>query len=287
MKIWFFGTPALAVPTLEALAEAHQVTKVITPQPKSQGRSQQLVACPVLQAAQSLSIPTQTIERSAELIPLWESADCDLGIVMGFGYIFPRKILSLRPLVNIHFSFLPQFRGASPVQSAILAGETKSGITWQTLAPQLDSGDILWNCETPLGEHTTAQIWELMGEQAADETILFLDSFFRGKTTPQPQDHSQATFCHKFSRAQGEIFPAQETAAEIFRKWRAFTPWPGIWWEHPQYGRLKLLKLSAEKSAQGLLLETKEGALLVQELQPQNRQRISAGDFQRGYGELQ
>lgn len=262
-KILFFGTPDIAIPTLQALAKLSQYEIVgvgVFPDRKI-GRKQTLTPCPVKIKAQELSLPVIELPDKESLIRYVERTDFDLGIVIAFGMIFPATILESRKMVNIHFSLLPSYRGASPVQSAILNSEDKSGISWQVMQYELDAGDIIYQVPYSLTNKTTAEAWFDMSNITAEHTELFLSQYFKQKLTPQPQDDSEATFCGKFKKTDGEIFPLRETATDILNKFRAFTPWPGIYVETSS-GRLKILDINKIETPNSVALPCLDNHLI-------------------------
>jgi len=244
-RIFFFGTPKIAVPSLETLHNDKNVEIVgvgVFPD-RPVGRKQILTPCPVKVSAQKLGIPVHEVATKDQLIALFSTQAFDMGIVIAFGMIFPEEVLSIPSLgvVNVHFSLLPKYRGASPVQSAILNGDDISGITWQRMVKALDAGDIIQQIEHSITGKSTATLWSEMAEITAKSFPQFVHDYASSSLTIRPQDDSHATFCGKFSRSDGQIFPDTETAADIYKKYLAFDPWPGIFTE-TEKGRMKILK---------------------------------------------
>ncbi len=147
-RILFFGTPEIAVPALEILAKNSniEIVGVGCPGDKKVGRKRILTPCAVKKCAERLGIEVFSVNNKSEVAEIYETIKFDLAIVIAFGVIFPAKILNIPEFgtVNVHFSLLPKLRGASPVQSAILAGKKENGITFQQMVKELDAGDILW-----------------------------------------------------------------------------------------------------------------------------------------------
>lgn len=248
-RLFFFGTPAIAVPSLEALAAdpAIEIVGVGVFPDRPVGRKQILTPCPVKIAAKELGLSVHEVSTKAQLEALFLDYQFDLGIVIAFGLIFPESILKKPPLgvVNVHFSLLPAYRGASPVQAAILNGDKASGITWQRMVKGLDAGDILYQVPHDITNKSTATLWSEMAEKTAKKFPQFVHNYASGSLAATVQAESDATFCGKFERQDGAIDPATETATDIYRKYLAFDPWPGIFWESEK-GRIKLLRCHLE-----------------------------------------
>jgi len=250
LRIFFFGTPDIAVSSLVALANDPTVEIVgvgVFPD-RPVGRKQVLTPCPVKVSARELNLPLFEIPNKQALIDICAQVDYDLGVVIAFGMIFPEAILEV-PTINVHFSLLPRYRGASPVQAAILNGDSLSGITWQQMVKALDAGDILHQVEHEIESKSTAELWSEMAKKTAQIFPQFIQDYLANKLQKRVQDDSQATFCGKFSRRDGEVLPNIETATDIYRKYLAFDPWPGIFLE-TERGRCKILEchLTPKKS---------------------------------------
>jgi len=251
MKVCFFGTPEIAVPSLEALAQNKNIEIVgvgVFPD-KKVGRKKILTPCPVKASAQKLNLPIFEVSNKKELVSLYQKLDFDIAIVIAFGVIFPKKILDKPKFgtVNVHFSLLPEYRGASPVQSAILDGKDISGITFQKMVKRLDAGDILFQKQYNIKNQTTLQLWKNFAEITAQELPEFLEGLKNSKITPKPQDKNFITYCSKFEKSDGEVFPEKEPAQTIYQKFLAFTPWPGIFLKTSK-GNLKILDLEIPSS---------------------------------------
>ncbi len=262
LRIFFFGTPYIAVPSLKALAHDKNVEIVgvgVFPD-RPVGRKQILTPCAVKVAAQELNLPIYEIASKAELIEITQAVDYDLGIVIAFGMIFPETVLE-KPTVNVHFSLLPAYRGASPVQAAILNGDTTSGITWQRMVKALDAGDVLYQVKHSIVDKSTATLWKEMADETAESFPQFIQDYLNETLQKQSQDESKATFCGKFSRSDGEILPTIETAQSIYRKFLAFDPWPGIYLE-TERGRLKILDCALNNSEEAVPLAAADDTTL-------------------------
>jgi methionyl-tRNA formyltransferase len=244
-NVIFFGTPEIAVPALHKLTtlKQYKLIGVGTFPDKPVGRKQILTSNPVKKFVQERDIPLQIITQKKDILSWTTSVNFDIAIVIAFGMIFPEEVLKNKKFINVHFSLLPKYRGASPVQSAILAGEKETGITFQCMQKELDAGDILWQEKYPLKEEKTSQVFSFLAEKTAEILPVFLNIFFAGEISPTPQKKSQVSFCRKFTKSDGEIFPQSQTAEEIFRASRAFNIFPGIFLKTKK-GNMKLTQIS-------------------------------------------
>src|SRR5580765_6885028 len=198
MRLIFLGTPAFAVPSLEAVARKHEIISVVTQPDRPKGRGQELAASPVKQAAVRSGLPVYQPERirrpeaQAHLAALAP----EIMIVVGYGQIIPQAVIDIGPrgIVNVHASLLPKYRGAAPVQWAIVNGETRTGITTMQINAGLDTGDILLQRETEIGpEETALELGERLAVMGAELLIETLDGLARGTITPRKQDDTQAS----------------------------------------------------------------------------------------------
>jgi methionyl-tRNA formyltransferase len=284
-KIFFFGTPEIAVPSLEILAKLPNIEIIgvgIFPD-RPVGRKKVLTSSPVKSAAQKLNLPIYEIIDKAALLTVLKDIEFDLGIVIAFGMIFPHEAFKGSPLVNVHFSCLPHWRGASPVQSAILNDEKTSGITFQKLAPKLDAGDVLFKKESRIEGKPTSVIFADFAQKTAEIMPKFLDQYFSEGLVPQPQIETEATFCTKFSKADGEVFPLKETAHQIYQKYLAFDIWPGVFLETSKR-RLKLLTLSEFPTLEGVPLNcANETVLYVERAQIAGKSALPMMEVLKGH----
>ena len=284
-KILFFGTPEIAVPTLEKLAtmKEYEIVGVGVFPDRKVGRQQILTACPVKSSAEKLGLKIYEIKNKESLVKLTESLDFDLALIIAFGMIFPGKILSEK-FINVHFSLLPKYRGASPVQSAILNGESKFGITWQNMAEKLDAGDVLSQQHFELKNCSTSYIWNFLSNETAKFLPNFLTEIFLGKITRTIQNEKDATFCHKFNKNDGEIFPGKMTAQEIYHKFLAFNVWPGIFFINKQGQRIKVLSANLkQESENNLSLKCiNNSELWIDSLQIAGKKIMTDKEFKQG-----
>jgi methionyl-tRNA formyltransferase len=234
VRVVFFGTPEVAVPSLEALVSAgHELPLVITQPDRPSGRSRTPMAPPVKQAAQALGIEVRQPTRLGETAFLDGMRDLapDLFAVVAFGRILRKRVLELprRGAVNVHFSLLPRYRGAAPVQWALARGERTTGVTTMKINERLDEGDLLLQEEVPIesGERAPA-LQSRLAEIGARLLVETLDRLEQRTLEGRPQEHDQATLAPILSTSDGDADPAW-SAAEMEGRIRGFDPWPGLW----------------------------------------------------------
>lgn len=293
------GTPEAAVPALRRVVEdGHEVVAVWTQPDKPAGRGNKVTVPPVKLAAQLLGLKVHqpTKIKTDEAKALFASHDADRAIVVAYGRILPPEFLQApkRGCINVHFSLLPHYRGAAPVNWAIVNGEGKTGVTTMHLEEELDSGPILLQRETPIGERETAPELMLrladMGADLLGKTLKRLDEI-----TPQPQRDEDATFAPILKRADGLIDWSKDAFA-IERGVRGFQPWPNAY-THYDSSRLIIWRAEPGKTengqavagevivAQGDELVVKCGdqtELRLLEVQPEARRRMSVRDYLNG-----
>ena len=232
-RIAFLGTPAVAVPVLRALASACAVEAVFCNPDKPQGRGRRLVAPPVKQAAETLGLAVHQpgTWKLPETRVLWESLRIDLAIVVAYGHILPGWMLDSCPLGvwNLHFSILPRWRGAAPVNHAILAGDAETGVSLMAVARGLvDSGPIVAVSRRPITLDDTAEaLLALLAEDAAGLLAEHLPALLDGSVRAVPQEESLVTLAPKLSRAMS-VLDFGRTALELHRQVRGLLPWPGV-----------------------------------------------------------
>ncbi len=326
MRIVFFGSPSFAVPTLEALrAAGHDVSLVVSQPGKPVGRKAEITDPPVASLAKSLGLhvfqpPTLKDDGAFERL---KDERADVFVVAAYGKILARRVLDLPRLgcLNVHGSLLPRWRGASPVQAAILAGDAKTGVSIMRMDPGMDTGPVYTMRETEIrDEDGSASLSERLARLGADalvETLYFLEGELpdaqarplpRGtggadaaaphapskqiSRPPISQDSSLATYCPKIDREDARV-DWTRPAAELVRRARAFTPWPGLFTTR-RNSRLKLSGLSLAAGRPGasagevleagdhVVVACGEGAVAVATLQAEGRKALRAADFVRG-----
>ena len=302
MRLVFLGTPAFAVPTLERLVEAgHQVLAVVTQPDRPRGRGQHPSPPPVKEAAARLGLAVRQPERVRlpEAVEFLRALQPEAMVVVGYGQIIPQTVIDLAPLgiVNVHASLLPKYRGAGPIQWAILNGETRTGVTTMRIDAGLDTGDMLLKTEIEIGpEENAVELGARLAAVGADLLVETLAGLAAGAIVPEKQDSSQATYARLLKKEDGMVdwsLPAQA----IHNRVRGLQPWPGayttfrgqtlhIWKSRPgpwppapgpclpAPGRISSVK--------PLIVRCGSGALELLEVQLEGRKRISAADFANG-----
>ena len=228
MRLAFMGSPDFAVPALHALhAAGHEIVAVYTQPPRPAGRGQAVQLCPVHRAALALGLPVRTPARLRRDEQQWQdfaALDLDGAVVAAYGLILPQQMLDAprRGCLNIHASLLPRWRGAAPIQAAILAGDTQTGVTIMQMQAGLDTGPMLLAESVPITPTTTASdLHDTLAAMGARLVLRVLDE----SPAPVPQPETGVTHVTKLSRADGQI-DWTRTAAEIDRQIRALNPWP-------------------------------------------------------------
>jgi methionyl-tRNA formyltransferase len=231
VRIAYLGTPAAAVPALRALASVRPLAAVFCNPDRPQGRGRHLEPPPVKLAARELGLEPHQPERwkAPETRALWESLEIDLAVVAAYGHLLPGWMLdSCRLGVwNLHFSLLPRWRGAAPVNHALLAGDPLTGVSLMRLTPGLDEGPVLAVRSRPVGVSDTADtLLEVLAQDAAGLLLEELPVLERGSACPMPQLHELATHAPKLHKGMSALDPLRP-AAELHRQVRALQPWPG------------------------------------------------------------
>jgi methionyl-tRNA formyltransferase len=301
MKIVFFGSPVVALPSLKKLLETdHSIDLIITQPDRPSGRGKKLMPCPVKKTALDLNIPYyQPLKIRKDEIALnkIKEIEPDLNVVVAYGQIIPSSIIYLPKYnsLNVHFSLLPKYRGASPVQKALLDGEAKTGITIFELNEKMDEGDILVQEEVNIfPDENAADLEARLAQKGADLLIKAIAQI--DKLKHRKQDHSQATYAPKIRKEDGKI-DWTKNSLYIERRVRAFTPWPSA------YAFLKDIRIKIHKGRkiekeappgssageisgikkEGIEVCCGEGSIyLIESLQPENRKRMDAYAFSLG-----
>ena len=231
MNVVFMGTPDYAVRILRHLKEAGFNIKAVFTQPdKPVGRKQILTPSEVKIYAQNelagVPVLTPNTLKDEAVIAELKAFEPKFIVVAAYGKILPQSVLDVATCINLHASILPKYRGASPIQSAILAGEKQTGVTAMLMDAGLDTGDMLDFVYTPCEDKTAAQLFDELGDLAGELIVKTLLNF--ANLTPLKQEGAQATHCKKISKADG-LFSFEQSAEQIYNKFRALTPWPGIY----------------------------------------------------------
>lgn len=302
MKIIFMGTPEFSVGTLKSLIEAeHEITLVVTQPDKPKGRGHQMQMSPVKEFAIEQSLPLfQPIRmRNKEKIAYLKEFEADVIVVVAYGQILPKEILDFPKFgcINVHASLLPKYRGAAPIQWAVINGDEKTGVTIQRMDEGIDTGDIILEKEIQLEEKETGGSLflrlETVGASACVEALDLIES---NQATYHPQENEQASFTTLIHKKMGEIDFSQ-SKIQIERLIRGLNPWPSaftFWsqknvklWsanvredeeEWVNYGPGMVCQLTKEL----LVIKTIDGGIQINELQMEGKKRMSIADFLRG-----
>lgn len=301
MKIGFFGTPELAAYCLERLSADHSVVFVVTCEDKPQGRCLNVCSSPVKDAAIAKGIPVLQPGnlKDPETLELFRNYNADIYVVVAYGCIIPRSIFAQPRLgtVNLHPSLLPRYRGAAPVQWALLSGETRSGVTVQLIDERLDAGDVVM--QMPFDIHpdeTTGDIYERILPESYSllhDAIRALDA---GTVRPIPQIEADATYCRKITRESARL-DFTRTTLELHNQVRALNPKPGAWCEFrertmkiwrttiphdeiaiPDLAPGALFRVGKRR----IMVRTGDGVLEIVELQPETKKVLTALEFING-----
>ena len=304
MRVIFMGTPEFAVPSLEHLIlNQYQVVAVYTQPDRMAGRGRSLASSPVKRVAMDWKLPVLQPPsfRGAEAVAQLAGFHPDVIVVAAFGQVLPQSVLDLPACgcINIHPSLLPEFRGASPVAAAILAGSEFTGVSLMLMDRGLDTGPVLARAQIPVSaQDTTASLAAKLSLIAAQLLLEVLPGWLKGELTPQPQNEAEATYCGQITKEEGEI-DWSLSAIDIWRRVRAFHPWPGCYtrWQGRQLkiieavplsrpsrmGRIEVGQVVAlNKGGAVLGVNTGDGVLGILGVQLQGKRAMSAAEFVRG-----
>jgi methionyl-tRNA formyltransferase len=294
-SIVFMGSPDFAVPSLRALAQKYPVVGVITQPDRESGRGRTLVAPPVKVAAVELGLPILQPEklRAPESMAQLRAWAPELIVVAAFGQILRPVVLELPRFgcVNVHGSLLPRWRGAAPIQAAILAGDEETGITIMKMDVGVDTGSMLAKRAIPiLPEDTAGSIFEKMAVLGADLLMETLPAYLAGEIKPQPQPEEGATYASMLKKEDG-LLDFTRTAQELARRVQAFNPWPGTWVMLDGVP-LKIHKAHVAEGkgepgsklvVQGVpAIATQDGLLVLDEVQPAGKKSMPGRAFLAG-----
>ncbi len=324
IRIIFLGTPDFALPTLSLLSAPYSLVGIITQPDRPVGRRQTLTPSPVKVAAKKLGIPVLQPEklRDKKIVEQIRELKPDLIVVAAYGQIIPKAVLEIPRYgaLNIHPSLLPKYRGASPIQAAIAAGDIETGVTLILLDEELDHGPILAQARVPIApDETGSSLSPKLARIGAELLRATMPEWITKKIKPQEQDHTQATVTKLLTRDDGKI-DWHEPAEVIDRRIRAYDPWPGTWTTiQIKDSRFKIKVLKAHllqlksynlnlPAKPGTVFKTPSGfaiacgqtpspsrgkgwgegvnALEILELQPEGKRAMSAAEFLRGHPDV-
>ena len=294
MRMIFMGTPEFSVPALEALHARHDVLAVYSQPPRPAGRGKQPRKSPVQARAEALGLSTRTPRslKDAAAQAEFSALGADVAVVVAYGLILPQPVLDApgQGCLNIHASLLPRWRGAAPIQRAIMAGDTQTGVCIMRMEAGLDTGPVLLRAATPItGEDTGAHLHDrlsVMGAALIVEALERLDDL-----TPEPQPATGITYAAKIDKAEARV-DWRQPAGLVARRIRALSPFPGAWCNTPA-GRLKLLDARAvggagapgevlDEVSGGLTIACGEGAVTILRAQREGKRPMEAAELLRG-----
>lgn len=303
MRIVFMGTPDFAVGSLQALCESgkHEILAVVTQPDRPKGRGNKLLQTPVKEyaLAQGLTVYQPQKVKTPEFVELLHELQPELIVVAAFGQFLSKEILELPKYgcINVHASLLPKYRGAAPIQYAIIKGEKESGVTIMQMDIGMDTGAMLDKVVVPIAENTTmGELHDALREQGAALLLDVIDKIAAGTAVAEPQDDAQATYATLLDRSMEHI-DWSKTAQEVHNLIRGFNPAPSTFTKLPNGKSLKIWgsKMTGKSSAAaaGTVIETGkhsffvacgEGVLEITEVQPESKKRMPAQVFLNGRG---
>ena len=298
LRLIFMGTPDFAVPTLQELvAHGHEIAAVYTRAAKPAGRGMKLQPTPVEQQARRLGFPvlTPATLKAPEAEAIFRSHDADAAVVVAYGLILPKIILDTPKLgcFNLHASLLPRWRGAAPINRAIMAGDTETGVMVMKMDAGLDTGDVAMAERMAITDAmTAADLHDALAPLGADLMVRAMDALERGKLQLTKQRDEGVSYATKIEKAEARI-DWNKPARAVLRHIHGLSPFPGAWCEMATEGeqvRVKILRCEIADGAGAagevlddrLTVACKEGALRILELQRAGRQPMKAEEFLRG-----
>lgn len=298
MKVVFLGTPEFAINILEAIIKSsHEVVAIVTIPDKTGGRGNALIFSPVKEFAEKVGIKVYQFENINLETDMLKKMGAEVGVTAAYGQILKENTIKVFKygIINVHASILPKYRGASPVQCALLKGEKEIGVTIMETVLAIDAGDILNIKRVQLtGTENAEECLNKLSILGGDALVETLDNIDKGEILKIPQNHAEATFCKKIVKEDGEI-NFSETSTEILNKLRAFSPWPSVFCM-TKYGRIKILRAtsaSCDSSAMQMgkvyridrdkiVVSCKKGCLEISKLQLEGSKPMSVRDFLLG-----
>jgi len=295
-RVVFFGSPAWAVPVLEALAERHDVVLAVTQPDKPAGRGLKLKESPVAARARELGIPVlkpKRLKKNPEFLEAFKALRPDVAVVAAYGKIIPPEVLAVpkHGFLNLHPSLLPKYRGAAPVNWALIEGETETGVSIMRLDEGMDTGPIYRQLRVPIRpEETAAELSERLRDLGIPLLLEVLEDLEH--ETPRPQE-GEPSYAPLLTKEDGRI-RFEEPAEKILARHRGVQPWPGSWFWH-RGKRVKVHALRPEPGEgapgevlavgpEGVLVAAGEGAVRLMTVQPEGKRLMPAEAWARGYG---
>lgn len=299
IKIIFFGTPEIAAYALDEIIKKYNVSAVITQPDKPVGRKKIMEAPPVKTIALQHNIPVFQPEKLLSIQKNLKNFSADMGVVFAFSRIIPKEIIDIFPkgILNIHPSMLPQFRGPSPVQEAILHGLNETGVSIIKLDEKMDHGPILVQKKITINSsHATAEILQQCAALGTKMLLNIIPKYVQNKIILQEQNHEKATYSHIITRENG-LIDWKNDEKRIYLQFKAYNPWPGVF-THIEGKRIKILDLKPLRSiSEGKLspgtifqanngkmaIQCKKNAILINTLQAEGKNAVSGDEFINGH----
>lgn len=297
------GTPDFATQSLEALiTNGYQVVGVVTQPDRPVGRKRVLTPPPVKDLALRHGLPVyqpEKIRESEAVQSVLDATRPDLIVTAAYGQILPVSLLEApkHGCINIHASLLPKYRGGAPIHASIINGEKETGVTIMYMVQALDAGDMISKVIVPIEERdTAASMFEKLATAGADLLIETLPKLLKGEITPEPQNHEEATFAPNIRR-ENERLDWNKSAREIYNQVRGMNSWPvafttfegkvwKVWWAEvvELAGQLATPGTIIGRTEDGLIIACGAGSIILKEIQPEGKKRMSVYDFLRGAG---
>lgn len=296
MRVVFLGTPDFAVPVLTAVAQSrHELVAVVSQPDRARNRKNELLPTPVHAAADQLGLPCYLFERIRDHVAELRALRPDIMVTAAYGQILTQEVLDVpaHGVINVHASLLPKYRGSSPIQWAVINGETETGVTIMKTERGLDCGEILRFAKTPIGDKETAgDLFERLQWLGARLAVEELDAIEAGTSSGQKQDDAAATFCGKLTKADGEL-NFNRPARVLHNRIRGLNPWPIAYtfWNGEQ---LKVYASSVTdckgmpgevivSDGRKLLVACADGALSLESVQLPGKRVVTAAEFLAGH----
>ena len=299
-RILFMGSDPIAIPLLETLRDQSdiQLTSILTQPDRPSGRGKKLRPNAIKAWALDHNLDIRDPEKPSDAEVEWvQDQNIDLSLVMAYGHILKKKLLDAPPMGswNFHASLLPKHRGASPIESALLAGDSETGVSLMQIIPKMDAGPVLDVERVPItDEDTSPTLREKLAQACSPLILRNLPQLLDGTATPTPQDESQATYCTKIHKTHGQL-DFLKPAQQIHQQVRAYTPWPGSYFDldgiRIKVAQPKVLSTPTTASpgnilhadSSGLQIATSQGIINFQQLQRPGGKMLPAADFFRGF----
>ena len=300
MRVGFFGTPDIASHMLKRLCREHDVLFLVAPEDKRSGRNLRLANCSSKEIAESENIPVLQPKslKSQEFVEEIKRFNADIFIVVAYGKLIPEAVFSMPRYgtINLHPSLLPKYRGAAPIEWAIINGENETGVTVQLINEELDAGDVIIQEKIRLNNTITAgELYEIVMSVGEELLLKSVEILFEGRDKPIPQDHSKATYCAKIDR-ETALIDWNKSSTDIHNLIRGLNPKTAAWtnfrsmnvkiWKTTEFDKNGISLKPGEilkHNKKNLIVGTGAGILEILEIQPENKKRMDGLSFINGY----